>query len=110
MGGYHKSTAVYIVAWRKYVANVQDLIGATRMWPWAIREAFMRCNMSNQDRFKVIWFMLSNGLDEHVMWQRFHNFEPYDAAAHRQIEWLFKEFKRNPNRYKTWDIMAGRSQ
>jgi hypothetical protein len=100
---------VWVPKWARYCAHIQSLVGPTRLWPWGIRESFMQGHMTNPQRFTVVWFLRTNGCPELWVLNRFTDFEAYDHEAIRQVNWLLKEFNKRPNRYKTWDVVLGRS-
>jgi len=93
----------------RYVSYVVNLIGRTSQWPRAIQRAFFSDHMNNQQRFKVIVFLLNNGVPAMQVEKRFIAFDQYDDQAIRHVRWVINEWTKRPNRWQSWNILAGRS-
>jgi len=90
-----------------YLKSFQELAGAQRLWPWAIKRViYGQQHLSNTDRFKVIVFLRGNGVPREMINHFFEDCFSFDSAAWRQINWVQDKF---PHTWTYWDVTLGRS-
>lgn len=79
-------------------------------WPKAIRDIMWDKNHpQNQQRFKLIVFLLNNGLKpDYTNWLLTNSWN-FDYEGIRHIEWLIKTWIQEPKRWKSWDMTLRRT-
>lgn len=92
---------------REAFKSLNEVLGDQRAWPVAIRYAIHKKHMSNQDRFKVIVFLLCNGVSPTWILAFFQAVGNYDQAAYRQINWIIVHYPHK--NWKAWNLTLRRS-
>lgn len=76
-------------------------------WPKAIRDAFYKKHMNNQERFKVTVFFLANGFGEKFIRSLYAQKFNFDKSAWRQLDFIFKAYPTS--NWTAWNIDLNKS-
>lgn len=91
-------------------AKWSNIIGPRHVWPQSLSFLIYYDSINNSQRFALFWFLASNGYDPQYLPSDFKQAWPdLDAAAMRQLQWLKQEFRKDPNKYKAWNIYLKRT-
>lgn len=86
-----------------YLRIIQDLIGPTRYWPASIRiDMLSKPVITNQSRFKIVVFLLCNGVNPITIREALNAFFKLDDDAKRHIDWVIKNYPLR--KWKAWNI------
>lgn len=90
-----------------YIAYFIDLVGPLDEWPNTISYLIKLRHLENQQRFKVIVFLLHNGISPNEVRYYLEECFEFDHAAWRQINWILRHWINMP--WTAWNVAMRRS-
>lgn len=88
--------------------HIIEIIGPTKYWPKAIRLSFVKRHWRNRERFKILVFMLVNGVDPRMYISYLTKTGGYDRSAWDQVMWIIKKYPTS--NWTAWHVALRRTQ
>lgn len=94
---------------RAVLRYLYDIIGPAYAWPRQIRHlVYEKRHVKNRERFIVVVFFLTNGIDPDLIGQIMRRLYPQlDAAALRHIAWIIDRYPSS--NWTQWNVYQQRS-
>lgn len=96
------------MSFRTLFVQIRDLVGPTHKWPRAIQRLLLQQkSLSNPDRFKLIVFLLANGVPPPMIKALLNARFKFDQEALRHIDYIINKYPSS--NWRAWNVAANRS-
>lgn len=96
------------MSFRFLFVEVRDLVGPTHKWPRSIQRTLLQQrHLNNQDRFKIIVFLLANGVAPHLIKALLNARFKFDQEALRHIDYIINKYPSS--NWKAWNVAMNKT-